>query len=153
MVEKKYSFKRSDRVGELLHREIGRILLSEVKDPRLRDVTVMAVRASDDLREATVFVSVRGENESRIIESLGRAGSFIRTCLGRRCYLKYVPQLHFKLDSTLEEAARIDRIIEQLHSENNPAAPQSEASPGNRSSDDKPPLRRRSGGPAGNTPD
>lgn len=129
-MEKNYSFKRSDRVAELLHREIGCILQTEVKDPRLQFVTVTGVRATDDLREATVFVSVRGDDKTGIIESLGRAGSFIRACVGRRCYLRYVPQLHFKLDRTLEEAAKIDRIIDRLHSENDPAAGQDEAQSG-----------------------
>jgi len=128
-VERKRFFKRSDRVAELLHREIGSILQTEVKDPRLQYVSITGVRTSDDLREATVFVAVRGD-KAGVIDSLVRAGSFIRSCVGRRCYLKYVPQLHFKLDRTLEEAARIDRIINQLHSEDNPAAGQDEGQAG-----------------------
>ena len=128
-MERKLSFKRSDRVAELLHREIGSILQTEIKDPRLQYVSVTGVRASDDLREAMVFVTVRGE-KAGVIDSLVRAGSFIRSRVGRRCYLKYVPQLHFKLDRTLEEAARIDRIIDQLHSEDKPAAGHDEGQAG-----------------------
>ncbi|MEA2063122.1 MAG: 30S ribosome-binding factor RbfA, partial [Gemmatimonadota bacterium] len=108
-------YKRSDRIGELLHREIGNILLTEVKDTRLQSVTVTCVQASDDLRQATVFVTIRGEDESGTLAGLVHAGSFIRSAVGRRCYLKYVPRLHFKLDQTLREAARIDRIINELH--------------------------------------
>ncbi|MFC1613902.1 30S ribosome-binding factor RbfA [Gemmatimonadota bacterium] len=130
MNKKHYSFKRSDRIGELLHREIGLILQTKAKDQRLQRVNITGVRATDDLKEATVFFSVIGEDRAEIIESLGKAGSFIRSCIGRSCYLKYVPQLHFKLDRTLEEASRIDRIIQQLHSENSSATTQDETQSG-----------------------
>ena len=130
MNKKKYSYKRSDRISELLHREIGIILQTKAKDQRLRQVNITGVRATDDLKEATVFFSVIGEDRAEIIDSLGKASSFIRSCISRDCYLKYVPQLHFKLDRTLEEAARIDRIIEQLHSESSSATTQDEAQSG-----------------------
>ena len=107
-------------MAELLYREIGLILQTEAKDPRLGQVVITGVKASEDLRQATVFFSVWGEDKAAVIDSLDRAHSFIRSCVGRRCYLKYVPQLHFKLDQTLEQAARIDRIIDRLHAEDDP---------------------------------
>jgi len=98
-----------------LHREIGNLLRFEVKDPRLETVTVTGVRCTDDLKDATVFVAIPGEDKQKIFKSLQHAGKFIRTCIGRRCYLKYVPRLNFKLDYSLEEAARIDHLIDSLH--------------------------------------
>lgn len=114
---RRHSFKRSDRIGELLHREIGRILRFEVGDPRLESVTVTAVRSSDDLREATVFVSVPEQDKVPALKGLEKASSFIRTAVGRRCYLKYVPQLHFRLDTSLENAARVESLLDMVRRE------------------------------------
>jgi ribosome-binding factor A len=113
----RHSYKRSDRLAHLLHREIGNIVQLEVSDPRLQFVTVTKVRLSDDLKEATVYFSIMGEDKQKALESLRHAGSFIRACIGRRCYLKYVPCLSFRLDETLEKAARIDRILDSIHTE------------------------------------
>ena len=110
----RYSFKRSDRVGQLLHREISNILQFEVKDPRVEFVTVTRVRLSDDLKEATVYVSIMGEDKQKPLEGLLAACRFIRARTGERCYLKYVPRLKFELDRALEEAIRIDRLIKSL---------------------------------------
>lgn len=112
-----HSYKRSDRLSHLLHREIGGIIQREVSDPRLQFVTVTKVRVTDDLKEATVYFSIMGEGKQKALESLRHAGSFIRTCIGRRCYLKYVPRLSFRFDETLEKAARINRILDSIHLE------------------------------------
>lgn len=112
-----HSYKRSDRLSHLLHREIGKILQLEVSDPRLQFVTVTRVRLSDDLKEATVYFSIMGEDKQKVLESFRHAGSFIRACIGRRCYLKYVPRLNFRFDETLEKAARIDQILNSIHAE------------------------------------
>ncbi len=114
---RQHAFKRSDRVGELLHREIGGIIRFGVRDPRLTEVTVTAVRCADDLREATVFVSVPGEDKKPALEALERASGFIRAALGQRCYLKYLPGLHFRLDTSLQNAARIDGLLDLLRYE------------------------------------
>jgi len=113
----RHAYKRSDRLAHLLHREISNILQLEVSDPRLQFVTVTGVRLSDDLKEATVYISIMGEDKQKALASLRHAGSFIRACIGRRCYLKYVPRLNFRLDETLEKAARIDRILDSIHAE------------------------------------
>ncbi|OGF98004.1 MAG: ribosome-binding factor A [Candidatus Glassbacteria bacterium RIFCSPLOWO2_12_FULL_58_11] len=117
------AFKRSDRLGHLLQREIGNVLQLEVNNPRLRFVTVTGVRLSDDLKDATVFVSIIGEDKQKTFDSLLNAVSFIRTCTGKRCYLKFVPRLNFKLDLTAERASRIDHLLQEMHSGDDREAP------------------------------
>ena len=117
------AFKRSDRLGHLLQREISNVLQLEVNDPRLRFVSVTGVRLADDLKDATVFVSIIGEDKQKIFDSLLRAVSFIRTCAGKRCYLKFVPRLNFKLDLTAERASRVDHLLREMHSGDDPEAP------------------------------
>lgn len=124
-----HSFKRNDRVGQLIYREIGNVLRFDVNDPRLESVTVTGVRLTEDLKDATVFVAVTGEDKRSPLENLRHAVRFIRACLGRRCYLKFVPRLNFKLDSSLEVAARIDRLIDGLNAEKDQFSPETRPEP------------------------
>jgi ribosome-binding factor A len=128
-MNRKLPFKRSERVSELLHREISRLLKSEINDPRLEPLTVTGVRCSDDLREATVFVSVMGEQKDEALQGLEHAGTFIRTQVGRNCYLRIVPRLHFKLDRTIEQAARINTLLNQIRREGGLGDPEDQTPP------------------------
>ena len=76
----------------------------------------MDVRTSPDLRHARVYVSVLGgEDEKReTVSALEGARGYLRARLGRDVTLKYLPELHFELDRTLEHAARIDALLDEL---------------------------------------
>jgi ribosome-binding factor A len=110
--------RRTIRVDQLLKQEIARVL-SELKDPRIGFATVMDVRTSPDLRHARVFVSVLGsEGEKQVaLDALSGARGFIRSRMGKEITLKYLPELHFELDRTLEQAARIEELLEDLGAE------------------------------------
>jgi len=110
------SFKRSDRVADLIKAEISDILLKEARDPRTRNVTVTGVKVTDDLRLAKVFfVPMGGEASSDDVqEGLDRASGFLRRALGKRLQLRHVPELQFILDSSFEYGDRIERIITDL---------------------------------------
>lgn len=118
--------RRTERVDELLKQEIARVI-RELKDPRVGFATVMDVRTSPDLRHARVYVSVLGEESEKqeTIATLGRARGFVRARVGEEISLKYLPELHFELDRTLERAARIEELLEEL-----PPEPQDDG-PGN----------------------
>ncbi|HET9333299.1 MAG TPA: 30S ribosome-binding factor RbfA [Gemmatimonadota bacterium] len=107
--------RRTERVDELLKQEIARVI-RELKDPRVGFATVMDVRTSPDLRHARVYVSVLGEESEKqeTIAALGRARGFVRARVGEEISLKYLPELHFELDRTLERAARIEELLEDL---------------------------------------
>ncbi len=111
------SYKRSDRLGNQLHREIGKVIQFDVNDPRLQFVTVTEVRLSSNLKDATVFISVMGDDKAVAFARLVKAGSFIRKCTGERCYLKYVPRLNFKMDKSRERGAKIDSLLNQVRQE------------------------------------
>lgn len=111
------TFRRTDRVGDLMRSEIADLLLRRVKDPRVGFVTVTGVDVSADLRHATVFVSVLEEG-LRLAETLGaldRAAGFIRAELGRRMRMKYTPELVFKRDDTPSRAGRLEAVLDELH--------------------------------------
>ena len=107
--------RRTVRVDELLKQEIAG-LIRDMKDPRVGFTTVMDVRTSPDLRHARVHVSVLGgEDEKReTVSALEGARGYLRARLGRDVTLKYLPELHFELDRTLEHAARIDALLDEL---------------------------------------
>lgn len=107
--------RRTIRVDQLLKQEIARII-GDLKDPRIGFATVMDVRTSPDLRHARVFVSVLGgEDEKQVaLDALTGARGFIRSRVGQEVTLKYLPELHFELDRTLEQAARIEELLEDL---------------------------------------
>ena len=96
-------------------REIARVI-RDLKDPRVGFATVMDVRTSPDLRHARVYVSVLGEESARraAIEALEGARGFVRARVGEAVTLKYLPELEFELDRTLERAARIDELLGDL---------------------------------------
>lgn len=107
--------RRTIRVDELLKQELAG-LIRDMKDPRVGFTTVMDVRTSPDLRHARVYVSVLGDEEDKqeTLAVLRGARGYLRGRLGRDVTLKYLPELHFELDRTLEQAARIDALLEDV---------------------------------------
>jgi len=112
-----HGFARSRRIANLLKEEMARMLLSEIKDPRVQGlVTVIEVKVSDDLRQASFFVSVFGDTaeQGSVLEGLNSAKGFIRHTLGQRLGLRWVPEIHFELDRTLDNQERIERLLAKI---------------------------------------
>jgi ribosome-binding factor A len=109
--------KRSRRVGDAVREEIARILLRDLKDPRVGFVTVTDVALSDDLRYAKIFYTVYGGTAERekSAKGLESARGFIRTELGRRIRLKYVPDISFVFDPSIEYGNTMDSLLDSLH--------------------------------------
>jgi ribosome-binding factor A len=113
------SGKRSERVADLLKREIGDIFERGLKDPRIGFVTVMAVKVSADLRHARVFFSVFGDHriQEQTRRGLESAKFFIQGEVGRRLRLKYTPELSFQFDQSVERGFQITKLIKTLREE------------------------------------
>lgn len=111
------SFKRSDRVADLIRAEISDILLKKVRDPRTRHVTVTDVTVTDDLRLAKIFFVSMGTDVSGddTREGFEKAGSFLRKELGKRLQLRYVPELQFIYDKSFEYGDRIEKLLAGIH--------------------------------------
>ena len=110
-------FSRKQRVAEELQRELGLLINSEVKDPRVRFVSISDVEVSPDLKFAKVFVAnfdVTAEDDraTRAIEGLKAAEGFLKKKLGQRLHLRVMPALRFIEDTTEREAQKMDRLIE-----------------------------------------
>lgn len=109
------SGRRLRRLADLLRAEISTVLLQKVKDPRLGFVTVTGVEVSPDAQHATVYYSVLGDEEEHKAtrEALQSATGFIKAELGKVLDLRYIPSLKFRFDSSLEEAAHLEKILKE----------------------------------------
>jgi ribosome-binding factor A len=125
--------RRQRQVAELLHEEISRIIQHETKDPRLGFVTVTGVDVSPDLRQARVYVSVLGDKADikNTLAGLTSAASYFRRLLGQSLSLRYIPELTFKLDTSLEYGLHIDALLDTIKEEESGEA--SEIEPENES--------------------
>lgn len=108
---------RSRRVGEQIQRELAILLQQEVKDPRVKWVTVSAVKVSRDFSHATVYFTVIGNYtetvDDSVLQGLAKASGFLRRELGHRLKLRTIPQLHFRYDDTMIRGNRLASLIEE----------------------------------------
>ncbi len=106
---------RRERLGDQLRVEIADLIQKEVRDPRVGFVTVTEVRMSPDLKHARVYVSILGDEEqtAESLDVLERSRGFLKSQIGHRLKLRYVPQLRFVLDETLDESARIESLLKE----------------------------------------
>ncbi len=111
-------FRRADRVGDLVRRELCRLLLREVKDPRLALVIVTKVEMSADLRHARVFFTGSpGADRAPELAGLQHAAGFLRGQLGRCLRLRYAPTLAFEVDDSVDRSLHIDALLKQVAAE------------------------------------
>jgi ribosome-binding factor A len=110
------SFKRADRVAQLIRADISEIISKDVKDPRLHAVTITSVTLSDDLRNAKIFFVEMGKDEcsDEMKAGLNQASGFIRRELGKRVKLRCVPELIFIHDTSFGYGNRIEKLLAQI---------------------------------------
>jgi ribosome-binding factor A len=109
--------RRMARVNDLIRREISDLLLREARDPRLSGLlSVTEVVTSPDLRHAKIYVSVMGSDDEKrqAEEGLAAACGFLRRSLGARLTLRYVPELTFERDESIERGSRLLELMKQV---------------------------------------
>ncbi len=108
-------YPRRYRVADQLQRELGG-LVRRVKDPRVTGlITISGVDVSPDLGHAKVFVTVlECDTPEDAVAGLNSAAGFLRTQLGQRLRLRGVPELVFHYDATLDQAERIEAVLQSL---------------------------------------
>ncbi len=109
-------FKRSDRVAERIRADISELLLKKVHDPRIGFVTITRVKASDDLRNMTVYVSAFGQDaaaKKRTLAGLKSATPFLEREVFRGLAIKVSPELIFRLDESLEKGQQVLQHIKE----------------------------------------
>ena len=109
--------RRTDRMSDLVRAELSELILREIKDPRIKLVSLTGVEVTSDLRRAVVKVSVLGDDEQRqaAVDALRHARGFLRTERAHRLRTRATPELIFELDRGAEHSQKISDILESLH--------------------------------------
>lgn len=113
----KTGYNRASRVADQIRMEVADILMRKIKDPRVRSVTVTDVELTNDLRLARVFVTALGTDAEKreIFAGLAKATGFVRSELGRRVTLRYLPEIVFLEDVSGPRGDRVLQLLEELH--------------------------------------
>ncbi len=108
--------RRPERLAEGLKNEIAEVVGFELDDPRLETVTVTDVTVADDLRDAKVYVLIRGDEDeiNAALRALRHASTFVRQQVALGLDLRHAPHLHFVRDTAEENASRVTEILEEL---------------------------------------
>lgn len=107
-------FSRTDRVADLIQRELALLIHQHINDPRVGIITLSRVQISKDLAHAKIFVNVMMEEAAtESIKTLNKASGFLRGLLAKRLKMRVVPHLFFIYDDTTIKATRLARLIDQ----------------------------------------
>jgi ribosome-binding factor A len=110
------SQRRVQKVAEAVREVVSMAILAEIKDPRVRDVTVTFVEVSPDLRNAKVHVSVMGDDthQNLTLRGLQSAAGFLQSKLARELELRYTPKIVFLLDQGVKRSIEIAKILREV---------------------------------------
>jgi ribosome-binding factor A len=113
------TFKRADRVADLIQCEISDILLKQVRDPRISALTITGVKVTDDLRLAKIyFVELAQDTiHAETVAGLEKATGFLKRELAKRLQLRCVPDLIFRADASFAYGNRIERLLAEIKQE------------------------------------
>ncbi|PXW92487.1 ribosome-binding factor A [Streptohalobacillus salinus] len=111
---------RANRVAEQMKKELGDILTRKIKDPRVGFVTITDVEVTGDLQQATVYLTILGEENEKqdTLKGLSKAKGFIRSEIGNRIRLRKTPELFFEIDESIETGNRIESLLRDLNTNN-----------------------------------
>ena len=108
--------RRTQKAAEAIREVVSMAILTEMKDPRVRDVTVTQVEVTPDMRQAKVHVSIMG-NDTRQqlgLRGLQNAAGFLQSKVGKRIDTRYTPRLEFVLDLGIKKSIEIARILQSV---------------------------------------
>lgn len=115
-------FPRAERVSEHLHRTLSALMRKQIKDPRLASATITGVKMSADLKSAIVYYVASGPEEARkqVASGFESARGFVKRTLARHLGLRYMPDIKFFYDESIDYGQRIDEILQTIKSEHGP---------------------------------
>jgi ribosome-binding factor A len=104
------------KAAEAIREVVSMTILTELRDPRISDVTVTAVEVSPDMRQAKVYVSVMGDEAKQklTLHGLQNASGFLQAKIARRIDTRYTPRLRFVLDQGVKRSIEVSRILEEV---------------------------------------
>ena len=114
------TFSRADRVSGLIQEVLSDLLKKNIHDPRLQMATITKVKMSADLKLARIYFAVFGDGQKSedAINGFDSARGFIKRNLASRLGLRYMPDLKFFYDDSLDYGTHIDRLLKKITTEN-----------------------------------
>ena len=113
-------YSRTQRVGDHLQQEVARLVQLELRDPRLKLVSITGVDVSRDLAHAKVFFTQLGVDDkaegAKSAEILNRAAGFIRSEIARGSTMRTVPKLHFRFDESVGRGRDMEALLKSVKS-------------------------------------
>ncbi|OGU36460.1 MAG: ribosome-binding factor A [Ignavibacteria bacterium GWB2_35_6b] len=112
---------RLDKVASLIKEEISLIFLYKIQDPSLGLITITGVKVSPDLKNAKIYISIyEKEKRKELLQKVNDIKGFIRTQLAQRVKnLRFVPELSFYIDNTLDYVEKMDGLFKEIHKNDN----------------------------------
>lgn len=107
---------RQQRTAEQIKITLSQLVLRDVRDPRLQDLTITEVKIDRELQYADIYVNALGDEtrEAEVMSALKGATGYFRRELAGRLTLRIVPYLHFHWDPSLAHAERINQLLDSL---------------------------------------
>ena len=123
------SSRRLLKAGEAIREVVASSILTELRDPRVRDVTVVGVKVSPDMREAKVSVSVMGDESQQqlSLRGLQNAAGFLQSKIASRIDTRHTPRLQFVIDKGVQHSLLVGEILEKIKRERDPALDEMES--------------------------
>ncbi len=112
------------KAAEAIREVVAASILTEIRDPRVQDVTVVGVKVSPDLREAKVSVSIMGDEKQQqlSLRGLQNAAGFLQSKIASRIDARHTPRLQFVIDKGVQHSLLVGEILEKIKREKQDAA-------------------------------
>ncbi|MEO6423407.1 MAG: 30S ribosome-binding factor RbfA [Candidatus Nitrotoga sp.] len=106
-------YSRADRIAEQIQREVAQLLRFDLKDPRVRLITLTGVEVTKDYSHAKVYYTTMNGVSDAVQQGLEHASGYLRSQLAHTLKLRIMPQLHFVYDPSIERGAHLSQLIDQ----------------------------------------
>lgn len=110
---------RVEKLQEAIKQELSKMLLNDIKDPRVKFVTITAVELTDDISLAKVYISYYGAEADKKAtwEGLKKATGFMRSEIAKRIRLRFAPAIVLLEDKSMEYSAHIESLLQKIKTE------------------------------------
>ena len=117
------SSRRVLKAAQAIREVVSMAIITDIKDPRVKDVTVTFVEVSGDMRQAKVHVSVMGDDTKQelALRGLQNSAGYLQSKVGNRIDTRYTPRIQFELDKGMQNAMMVTRILEEVLPKDDPS--------------------------------
>ncbi|MDA8563442.1 30S ribosome-binding factor RbfA [Mariniblastus sp.] len=118
------SSRRVLKAAQAIREVVSMAIITDIKDPRVKDVTVTFVEVSGDMRQAKVHVSVMGDETKQelALRGLQNSAGYLQSKVGNRIDTRYTPRIQFELDKGMQNAMMVTRILEEVLPKDEPSS-------------------------------